>query len=176
MSKRHAHSWKGTCMGIKAGPHCNHSIMSYIISINIYYYKYILCIFIIKAISAIKVNKHTSLTATVTKSTNSAVTVVSEPYWGQVEAMAHNIVLQAYEHSLQAYGHKIPYNVPLREIPKIIEQIRKVQENHQQLENSCAKVTNGHREYSACLKKNSAVMHNREENHEKQKDKKFCNN
>ena len=77
--------------------------------------------------------------------------------------MAHNIVLQAYERSLQARAHCLPYNVPLRENPKIIEQIRKVREKLQQLENSCAKVTNGYKKMSACPKKISAVIHNRED-------------
>ena len=68
--------------------------------------------------------------------------MVSEPYCGQVEGMAHNVVLQAYERSLQARAHYLPYNVPLREDPKIIEQIKKIQEKLQQLENSCAEVSN----------------------------------
>ena len=59
--------------------------------------------------------------------------------------MAHNIVLPAYERSLQARAHCLPYNVPLREDPKKIEQIRKIQEKLQQLENSCAKVTNSYK-------------------------------
>ena len=67
--------------------------------------------------------------------------------------MAHNIILQAYERSLQAREQCLLYNVPLREDPKIIEQIRKIQENLQQLENSCAKVTNGFKEFSAHVKK-----------------------
>lgn len=76
--------------------------------------------------------------------------------------MAHNIVLQAYERSLQAYGHKLPHYVSLREDPKKIQQIRKIQEKLQQLENSCKKI-------SAGLKKISAVIHNRE-------DEKCCKN
>ena len=63
--------------------------------------------------------------------------------------MAHNIVLQAYERSLQARAHCLPYNVPLRENPKIIEMIRKVQQMLQQVENSWVEITNG-------CKKNSA--------------------
>ena len=62
--------------------------------------------------------------------------------------MLHNIVLQAYERSIQAQEHCLLYSVPLREDPKKIEQIRKIQEKLQQLENSCAKVTNGYKKIS----------------------------
>jgi len=55
--------------------------------------------------------------------------------------MSHSIVLQAYECSLRAYEHSLPYNVPLREDPEEIEQIRKIQEKLQQLKKSCAEVT-----------------------------------
>ena len=40
--------------------------------------------------------------------------------------MTHNIVLQAYKRSLQAYGHSLPYYVPVRG-------------DHEQLEKSCEK-------------------------------------
>ena len=92
--------------------------------------------------------------------------------------MSHKIVLQAYEHSIQAPEHCLPYNVPLCEDPEGSKKIYKIIGKLQQLENSCAEVTNGY-------KKISAVIHNREdeqfhkkvekekENHEKQKDKKM---
>ena len=70
--------------------------------------------------------------------------------------MSHNIVLQAYERSIQAQEHCLPYNVPLREEPEESEKINKILEKLQQLENSCAEVTN-------CLKKNYVVIHNRED-------------
>ena len=66
--------------------------------------------------------------------------------------MAHNIVLQAYERSLQARAHYLPYNVPLREKPKII---RKVLEMIEHLEKLCAEF--------------SAIVHNKE-------DEKCCKN
>ena len=84
--------------------------------------------------------------------------------------MAHNIVLQAYERSLQARAHYLPYNVPLREKPEII---RKILEKVEHLEKLSA-------EFSADLKKLSAdfkkISHNRKEKHEKQKDEKCSNN
>ena len=65
--------------------------------------------------------------------------------------MAHNIVVQAYECSLQAYGHKLPHYVSLRE--EIIEKIRKAQQKLQKVENYWAEITNGLKENSAELKK-----------------------
>ena len=65
--------------------------------------------------------------------------MVSEPSCGQVEGMAHSVVLKAYEHSLQARAHYLPYNVPLRQDPKRIEIIRKMLEKVEHLEELCAK-------------------------------------
>ena len=55
--------------------------------------------------------------------------------------MLHNIASRAYERSLQAYEHSLPYNVPLHVDPEEIEQIRKIQEKLEQLEKSCAEAT-----------------------------------
>ena len=70
--------------------------------------------------------------------------------------MLHNIVTRAYERSLRAYEHSLPYNVPLCVDPEEIEQIRKIQAKLQQLEKSCVKAT-------TCFKKRYAEIHNKEE-------------
>ena len=84
--------------------------------------------------------------------------------------MAHNIVLQAYERSLQAYGHSLPHYVLVRGDHEQLERsceesekINKILEKLQQLENSCAEITNGYKKISARRKKISVVIHNRED-------------
>ena len=69
--------------------------------------------------------------------------------------MSYNIVLQAYERSVRAYEHCLPYNVPLREEPEESEKTKKIQEVFQQLENSCANIT-------TCLQKIYEGIHNKE--------------
>ena len=103
--------------------------------------------------------------------------------------MAHNIVLQAYERSLQAYGHSLPHYVPvhgnhqqLERSCEESEKINKILEKLQQLENSCAEVTNGYKKISAVIYNredeqfHKNVEKEKEEKHEKQKDKKCYNN
>ena len=51
----------------------------------------------------------------------------------------------------------------LREEPEESEKINKILEKLQQLENSCAEVTNGYKKISAHCKKISAVIHNYED-------------